>query len=54
MDIVFALVGIHWVFQEIVKEALINSRGSLLGKKEKDLEVSFIEHILDSLEGEEL
>lgn len=41
-EIVFALLGINWVFPKRVKEALISWIGSFVGKKkEKDLEVNF-------------
>ena len=36
-DIVFALVGVHWVFPELVKEALFSWRGPFVGKKRKKI-----------------
>ena len=36
-DIVFALVGVHWVFPEMVKEALFSWRGPFVGKKRKKI-----------------
>ena len=35
-EIVFALVGVQWVFPESVKEALFSWRGSFVGKKRKN------------------
>ncbi|RVX07840.1 hypothetical protein CK203_021995 [Vitis vinifera] len=36
-DIVFALVGVQWVFPELVKEALFSWRGPFVGKKRKKI-----------------
>ena len=35
-EIVLALVGVQWVFPELVKEALFSWRGSFVGKKRKN------------------
>ena len=36
-EIVLALVGVQWVFPELVKEALFSWRGSFVGKKRKKI-----------------
>ena len=36
-EIVFALVGVQWVFPELVKEALFSWRGPFVGKKRKTI-----------------
>ena len=51
-DMVFALLGVQWVFPETVKEVLLSWRGPFVGKKkEKDMKVSPAVHFLDTLEG---
>ena len=51
-DMVFALLGVQWVFPETVKEVLLSWRGPFVGKKkEKDMEVYPIIHFLDALKG---
>ena len=35
LDIIFAIVGAHWVFPMIVKEAIINWSGSFVCKNKK-------------------
>ena len=48
-DIIFAIVGVHWVFPKTVKEAIISWRG-----EEEGLERRPVLYFLDSLEGGKL
>ena len=34
-DIIFAIVGAHWIFPKTVKDAIISWRDSFVGKKRK-------------------
>ena len=47
-----SLVGLPWVFPKTVKEALLNWKGSFVGKKRKKrVEIGPTLHVLDNVEG---
>ena len=49
-EIIFTLVGVHWVFPKSVKEAIICWDGFFCGQEEKeDLEINSYVYFLDSL-----
>ena len=51
-DLFFSSVGFSWVFPKTVKDALLNWKGSFVGKKKKKhVEICSPLHLLDNMEG---